>query len=104
MPSGYRRPAVGGTSTDCQSRCIAQYSELMFSKPRAWFWTLFLSLGCGVAGYLGALSLGLAFGWAVTVGCGVVILTGTHYGTYALGHGTDALPDNDGEQRDSSSQ
>ena len=76
----------------------------MFSKPWAWFWTVFMALGCGVGGFLGALQSGLALGWAIAIGGGAMILTGTYCGSYVLGHGTDALPDADGEQPAAPSQ
>jgi CHASE2 domain-containing sensor protein len=40
----------------------------MFSKPWAWFWTIVVALGSGVATFFGALELELGYGWAIAGG------------------------------------
>ena len=48
----------------------------MYSKPWAWFWTIFIGLASGAVAFLSAWEAGVNVGWAIFAGTGALILVG----------------------------
>jgi len=48
----------------------------VYSKPWAWFWTIFIGLASGAGAFLGTLELGVNTGWAIVAGLGALVLCG----------------------------